>query len=93
MIEISWLDSALADLVKVRNFLKNKNPQAAKRAADSIKSAVNKLHEFPLLGKPVENLIDYRDVYVEFGGSGYFIRYRILKDNIYIVHINHSKED
>ncbi|WP_410520790.1 hypothetical protein [Candidatus Tisiphia endosymbiont of Dascillus cervinus] len=126
MERLVWLESAIADLVRLRKFIDRNNPNAAKRAAETIdllhnstsagnlcvgtvlessrtfeyaavlrsgppinslaeansaigliKKAVIKLIEFPLTGKPVTNLIDYRDLYIRFGLSGYILRYRI----------------
>ncbi|WP_367364764.1 type II toxin-antitoxin system RelE/ParE family toxin [Candidatus Tisiphia endosymbiont of Nedyus quadrimaculatus] len=92
MERLVWLESAIVDLVRLRKFIDKNNPNAAKRAAETIKKAVIKLIEFPLTGKPVTNLIDYRDLFIRFGLSGYILRYRIYNDTIYVVHIRHDKE-
>ncbi|WP_425361074.1 type II toxin-antitoxin system RelE/ParE family toxin [Candidatus Tisiphia endosymbiont of Stenodema calcarata] len=141
MERLVWLESAIADLVRLRKFIDRNNPNAAKRAAKTIdllhnstsagnlcvgavlessrtfeyaavlrsdpptnslaeansargliKKAVITLIEFPLTGKPVTNLIDYRDLYIRFGLSGYILRYRIYDDTIYVVHIRHDRE-
>lgn len=92
MRELVWLDSALDDLARLREFLAKENPQAAQRAAQAIKETVSKLRELPELGRPVENIIQYRDISVRFGAGGYVLRYRIHHDVIYIVHIRHYRE-
>ena len=92
MERLVWLESAITDLVRLRKFIDKNNPNATKRVAEVIKKAVIKLIEFPLIGTPVTNLIDYRDLYIRFGLSGYILRYRIYDDTIYVVHIRHAKE-
>lgn len=92
MRELVWLDSAVDDVVRLREFLAKENPQAAKRAAEVIKKAVQRLNELPELGKPVEELLSYRDLFIRFGAGGYILRYRVHLDTIYIVHVRHYRE-
>lgn len=92
MQNLIWLDSAVNDIVRLREFIAEQNPNAAKKAAQTIKKAVNKLIEFPNIGKPVEDLPDYRDLHIKFGAAGYILRYRIYKNDLYIVHIRHYRE-
>ncbi|MCC8371252.1 MAG: type II toxin-antitoxin system RelE/ParE family toxin [Rickettsia endosymbiont of Pseudomimeciton antennatum] len=71
MERLVWLESAITDLARLRKFIDKNNPNTAKRVVEVIKKAVIKLIEFPLIGKPVTNLIDYRNLYIQFGLSGY----------------------
>jgi plasmid stabilization system protein ParE len=91
-MKILWLKSAIDDLIRLRKFLIKVNPRAARESALLIKRSVNKLKEFSFLGVPVEDLEDFYDLFVEYGAGGYYIRYRIFKDNIYIVYVKHSRE-
>ena len=92
MREIVWLDSAVNDVVRLREFIAKENPVAAKKAAEAIKSATTLLMETPAIGKPVQNLLPYRDLLTRFGAGGYVIRYHLLADTIYIVHVRHYRE-
>ena len=92
MFKILWLDSAVNDLVRLRAFIAEVNPNAASKAANAIKEATDNLQEFPLLGKPVEELEDFYDLFIEFGASGYHLRYKLFNEKIYIIHIKHSRE-
>ena len=99
MRKIIWLDSAVDDIVRLREFVAVNNPKAAKKAAQIIKKAAQiikkaatKLEELPNTGKPVTDLPDYRDLFIRFGAAGYIMRYRVYQDNIYIVHIRHYRE-
>ena len=92
MQELVWLDSALNDLVRLREFVAQENPGAARRIAETIQEAVQRLISFPDSGKPVKELIHYRDLFIRFGAGGYVVRYRIYCDVIYIVYIKHYRE-
>jgi plasmid stabilization system protein ParE len=92
MREIVWLDSAVNDVVRLREFIAKENPSAAKKAAVAIKEATQYLIETPSMGKPVTDLPQYRDLLIRFGAGGYVIRYRIHAEIIYIIHIRHYRE-
>ena len=93
MREVIWLDSAVDDIVNLREFVAANNSKAAKRAAEIIKEAAARLEELPNIGKPVTDLQGYRDLYIRFGAAGYVMRYKIYMDDVYIVHIRHYRED
>lgn len=92
MWQLVWLESAVNDLVRLRQFIAEKNPDAAQRAAAAIKEAIYRLQEYPAVGKPIADLIDYRDLFIRFGAGGYILRYRVHADTVYIVHIRHYRE-
>ncbi len=92
MREIIWLDSAVNDVVRLRKFIAKENPNAAKKAAEAIKDAVQHLVKTPSIGKPVNNLPQYRDLFTRFGAGGYIVRYRVHVETVYIVHIRHYRE-
>ena len=89
---IFWSRSAIRDLQRVRDFLKNISPTAAKKAAEQINQYSQKLAMFPLAGKPVEMLEGYYDLFIPFAAGGYNLRYRVYKQSIYVIFIKHSKE-
>lgn len=91
-LELVWLDSAVNDVLRLKQFIAKGNPQAAQRAAASIKEATQHLQQHPQKGKPVEDLPLYRDLFIRFGAAGYVLRYRVHLDVIYIVHIRHYRE-
>jgi plasmid stabilization system protein ParE len=92
MRKVIWLNSAVNDIVRLREFVAANNSKAAKKAAKTIKKATTKLEELPNIGKPVTNLPNYRDLHIGFGAAGYVMRYRIYENNVYIVHIRHYRE-
>jgi plasmid stabilization system protein ParE len=92
MLEIVWLDSAVNDLVRLRQFIAKENLAAAKKAAEIIKQASQRLMKMPLMGKPINGLLPFRDLLIRFGAGGYVLRYRIEAEILYIVHIRHYRE-
>ncbi len=69
MQKIIWLDSAVEDVVRLREFIADNNPTAAKKAAEIINKAASTLEKFPNTGKPVTDLSDYRDLYIKSWSS------------------------
>ena len=61
---IFWSKSAVRDLQRARDFLKNISPNAANNAATQINQYTQKLAMFPLAGKPVEMLEGYYDLFI-----------------------------
>ncbi|GGY12501.1 plasmid stabilization protein [Litchfieldella qijiaojingensis] len=93
MPQVIYAPAALRDLERLREFLRPKNPSAAKRAGDAILKAVQALGELPHIGRPIEDLSeDYREWLIDFGDSGYVARYRIEADTITVLAIRHQKE-
>jgi toxin ParE1/3/4 len=84
---------AVEDVERLRGFLDQNNPDAARRALASIWAAIDRLQEFPDLGMPTEDA-DIRQIVVRFGTSGYIVRYAILpgEDTILITRIWHGRE-
>ena len=91
-MRIEWLDSAIIDLQRLRNFILPHNLEAAKRAVKTIRTAISPLEENPRIGKPVEDLPDFHDIFIPFGASGYVLRYRVQDNTIYIIAVKRCKE-
>lgn len=91
--EIVWLPSAATDVARLREFIQEKNPQAAQRAASRIKDAVQILRENPEAGKPVEDMVAFRDLVIPFGNGNYVLRYREELTRVVIVRVRHNKEE
>jgi plasmid stabilization system protein ParE len=90
---ILFTSEAISDVERVRSFLDSKNRNAAKRALATIWIALERLENFPELGKPTDDL-DIRQMIVRFGTAGYVVRYRILPgdNSLLVLRIWHSRE-
>ncbi|CAI08073.1 type II toxin-antitoxin system RelE/ParE family toxin [Aromatoleum aromaticum] len=94
MPQVRFAPAALRDLERLRDFLRPKNPAAAKRAAAAIIKAVQVLGQQPHIGRPVADLPEeFREWPIEFGDSGYVARYRYdANEDVIILGIRHQKE-
>lgn len=84
-MRLEWLDCAILDLQRLRDFILPHNKETAHRAFRIIRAAVAPLETNPCIGKSVEDLPDYHDLVIPFGASGYVLRYRIQGDTIFII--------
>jgi plasmid stabilization system protein ParE len=84
---------ALTDIERLRTFLDQVNPGAARRAVAAILMAIERLQEFPNLGMKTGEA-DVRQIVVRFGASGYIVRYAALAEtgNILVTRIWHGRE-
>ena len=94
MPHLIWTPSALQDVQRAYRFLAEKNVDAARRAAKTIREGVKILANQPEIGRPVEEMDpEYREWLIDFGDSGYVARYRIdSHGRIMILAVRHQKE-
>lgn len=93
MPRVIYAPGALLDLQRLREFLRPKNPAAAKRAGETIMRAVKVLGHQPQIGRPVVDMSEhYREWLIDFGDSGYVARYRIDGETVVILAVRHQKE-
>lgn len=93
MPQVRFAPAALHDLERLREFLRPKNPAAAKWAAIAITRAIQALAQNPQIGRPVEDLdAEYRELLVDFGDSGYITLYRHDGDVVTVLALRHQKE-
>ncbi|MDP1612079.1 MAG: type II toxin-antitoxin system RelE/ParE family toxin [Sulfuritalea sp.] len=93
MPRIVWSDNALRGVQRHYRFLAVKNIAAARRAAKAIRDGVKILAEHPRIGRPIADMDEaFRDWIIDFGDSGYVVRYRITNDGVMILAVRHQKE-
>lgn len=93
MPQLIWTENALKDVQRLYRFLAVKNPDAAKRAVQAIRTQVKIIAEHPDIGKPVSDMPEsYREWPIGFGNSGYIARYRLAGDNAVILAVWHQRE-
>lgn len=90
---IVFSPEAVSDIERVREFLDINNPEAAKRALRTIFAALERVEEFPDLGRPTEDA-DIRQIVIPFGAAGYIVRYTILADSgdVLVLRLWHGRE-
>ncbi len=93
MPQVKYAPSAVRDLQRLQDFLRPRNPAAAKRAAEAIMKSVQILGYQPQLGRPVADMsAEYRDWLIDFGDSGYVARYRVDASAVTILALRHQNE-
>lgn len=83
---------AVEDLRRLREFIEEKNPAAARSAAATILKGLNQLKSFPLLGTKVSRAPDpgaVRDLVI----GDYLARYLVHEKEIYVLRVWHQKEN
>ena len=92
--KIEWLPEATQNAARLRRFIKNKNPRAAKKASQRILGAVNILMKSPeAIPCQDEGCELFKDLYAPFGRGGYTIRYRLEQHTVLITRVWHSREE
>ena len=85
---------AQSDLARLHSFLLSKNITAAQRATQAIRASFVSLVKTPLLGRPVDDSENLRELVIDFGASGYLALYRLERDldMVTILAIKHQSE-
>lgn len=93
MPQVIFSPAALRDLQRLREYLHNKSPLVAQRAAQTIRQALAQLGQQPAMGRPVEGLPEaFREWVIPFGDSGYLARYRLEGETVVILALRHQRE-
>jgi plasmid stabilization system protein ParE len=88
------MEGAARGLERCRRSLSEKSSEAAIRAAQAISTSFDKLETLPDIGKPLPNNLNFRELIINFGDSGYVALYRhdCEQDAVYIIAFRHQKE-
>lgn len=93
MPQVIYAPAAIRDLQRLRDFLRTRNPDAARRAGDAIRQGAALLGTHPYLGRMLDDLPEqFREWLIDFGDSGYVVRYRIDGQIVAVLAIRHQKE-
>ena len=90
-MNLRFSPEAVDDLVRLRNFIEEKNPVAAQRIARDLLLGMEKLKVFPEIGLKVDRAFEpqrIRDLFIE----RYTVRYLVGEGEIVILRLWHSKE-
>ena len=93
MPQVIFAPAAIRDLQRLRAFLRPKSADAVKRASAAIRQGVTMLGTYPRLGRLVDDLPEeFREWLIDYGDSGYVVRYRISDTTVTVLAIRHQKE-
>jgi plasmid stabilization system protein ParE len=93
MPRLNWSPPALQDVQRLYRFLAPKNIEAAKRAVKAIRQGVSVLRLQAGIGRPIDDMPDeFREWLIDFGDSGYVVRYRLAAQAVTILAVRHQRE-
>lgn len=93
MPPLKWSPTALLDVQRLYRFLASRNPDAARKATRAIRQGVAVLTRQPGVGRPVEAMdVEFRDWIIDFGESGYVVRYRVDPHAVTVLAVRHRRE-
>jgi plasmid stabilization system protein ParE len=88
---VRLLPAAEQDLLRLVDFLVDKNPAAAARAGSAIERGILSLSKFPERGHLVESAA-FRELVIRFGHRAYIVQYRVEPDVVRVGRVFHSLE-
>lgn len=94
MPQLIITEGALRGIERCRQFLKEKDPYAAQRAAQTISDRLLLLEASPEAGRPLNDTPELRELIIDFGDSGYVGLYRDQPetDEVVLLAFRHQKE-
>lgn len=81
--------SAQRDLTRLREFIAEKNPDAATRISQRLRQSIQRITEQPEMGVNVEDLPGVQDLVA----GDYIVRFTMLELEVYILRVWHGKEE
>ena len=88
-MKLQFTHSAQRDLIRLREFIAKKNPQAARRISQQLKNAIKRLIDHPDMGVDVRDLSGVQDLI----SGDYITRYIVVGDTVCILRVWHGKEE
>ena len=83
---------SIQDLMRLREFIASKNPEAAKRIAAELIARIQQLRLFPNMGRPVA-LAPMPESIRDFVFGDYIVRYSVHENALSILRIWHHLEN
>lgn len=90
-MRLAYSPEAIQDLIRLRQFIAEKNPIAASRVATELLGRIEQLLAFPEMGRPVAPLLQ-SDAVRDFVFGPYVVRYTLHTSAIVILRVWHHLE-
>jgi plasmid stabilization system protein ParE len=91
-MRLIYSEQALRDLVRLRAFIAAKNPPAARHVSAELLARIERLGDFPKLGREVSRAPDPSAMRDAVFGN-YVVRYAPRTDVLFVLRIWHHYED
>lgn len=88
-VTVVWSPRAIGHLADLRAYITRENPDAARRVAMTLLAAVERLAEWPNLGRP-GRMAGTRELVVP--GTRYVIPYRLRGNRLEIIAVFHGRQ-
>jgi toxin ParE1/3/4 len=86
---IVWLSVAVQDVLQIRTYIANQDPQSAQSIALRIDKVVGHLTTMPNMGRP-GRIFGTRELAIS--GTSFLVVYRLRNDRIEILRVLHGKQ-
>ncbi|HNE27088.1 MAG TPA: type II toxin-antitoxin system RelE/ParE family toxin [Pseudomonadales bacterium] len=93
-MQLEWSPRAQRDLQAIHDYIALDSPMRAWKFIQRLGTVVLSLQTFPLMGRPVPEVIDNADIILELIFRNYRIIYRVIPDeSIQIITVLHASRD
>ncbi len=87
-MRVRYSRRALADIVRIADFVREHNPSAAAALEKRIRSSIEQLQTFPLIGRPTDDPDIRMFPIVHYP---YLVFYEVVAREIVVHHIRHAR--
>lgn len=91
-MRLEWSAMALADLDRFANFLHDRHPHLAKTVAAEIRNKAAILSDHPLMGRPIIDRPEFRELVLEVLNARYVFRYATDGKRLVMLRVFHARE-
>ena len=91
-MKLLYTPEAISDLQRLREFIAEKNPEAAERVGFQLVTDISKLASLPYIGRKVLRAPN-PEMVRDLSAGAYIIRYLILDDEVHILRVWYKRED
>lgn len=92
MPQIKLTPKALADMARLQNFYRAKSPAAYMGVKRVLRDGLQRLSQYPEIGRICPEYPEYREWIVSFGSSGFIFLYAINDEECLILAARHQSE-
>jgi toxin ParE1/3/4 len=86
---IVWLPVAVQDVIHIRTYIADQDPQSVSNVAERIDQAVSRLEKMPNIGRP-GRLFGTRELVIS--GTPFLTVYRLQNNRVEILRILHGRQ-
>jgi plasmid stabilization system protein ParE len=90
--DVALTPGALADVDRLDQFVREKNPAAADRMLEALNAGFTRLSTMPHVGRPVPTST-LRALIVRFGQGSYVCLYEVQDKQVILARVFHGRED